>query len=88
MTKNPETVLDARYSDPAATAAGWDETVRVLEQAELFWLTTVRADGRPHVTPVVAAWGEGAVHFHTGEHGERPDGGARRREGAHGGYPG
>jgi general stress protein 26 len=60
------TTLETRYSSPGATAASWEETVRVLEQAQLFWLGTVRADGRPHVTPVVAAWGEGAVHFSTG----------------------
>jgi len=63
----PLTSLDQRYSSPTAKAASWEETVHVLETAELFWLTTVRADGRPHVTPVVAAWGEGAVHFHTGD---------------------
>ena len=62
----PATKIDRRYSDDAAEAASWQDTLRVLEQAELFWLTTVRADGRPHVTPLVAAWGEGAVHFHTG----------------------
>ena len=66
MTTTPVTKIDRRYSDPAAQAASWADTVRVLEEAELFWLTTVRADGRPHVTPVVAAWGEGAMHFHTG----------------------
>ena len=60
------TRLDPRYSDPAAAPATWQETERVLEQAQIFWLTTVRADGRPHMTPVVAAWGGGAVHFHTG----------------------
>jgi predicted pyridoxine 5'-phosphate oxidase superfamily flavin-nucleotide-binding protein len=38
----------------------------VLETAELFWVSTVRADGRPHVTPVVAAWTEDAVWFATG----------------------
>jgi predicted pyridoxine 5'-phosphate oxidase superfamily flavin-nucleotide-binding protein len=52
----PVTTLDQQYSDPAAVAAGWEETRGVLETAELFWLSTVRADGRPHVTPVVAAW--------------------------------
>lgn len=62
----PATKLDERYSDPAAKAASWDETVRVLENAELFWISTVRADGRPHVTPVVAAWCEGAIWFSTG----------------------
>lgn len=67
MPKEPVTALDTRYSDPLAKAVSWAETVQALEQAEIYWLTTVRPDGRPHVTPVVAAWGAGAVHFHTGE---------------------
>jgi general stress protein 26 len=62
----PVTKLDPRYSQPDAVAAGWEETRRVLESAELFWISTVRADGRPHVTPVVAVWAEGALHFSTG----------------------
>jgi pyridoxamine 5'-phosphate oxidase-like protein len=44
----------------------WQETRRVLEAAELFWISTVRADGRPHVTPIVAVWDEDAVWFSTG----------------------
>jgi hypothetical protein len=47
----PVTTFDEQYSDPAATATGWEETRRALEEAELFWISTVRADGRPHVTP-------------------------------------
>jgi general stress protein 26 len=62
----PVTALDTRYSDPAASATTWEETQKVLETAELFWVSTVRADGRPHVTPVVAVWSEGAVWFSTG----------------------
>jgi general stress protein 26 len=62
----PVTTLDQQCSDPAAAATGWEETLRVLETAELFWLSTVRADGRPHVTPVVAEWSEEAVWFSTG----------------------
>jgi nitroimidazol reductase NimA-like FMN-containing flavoprotein (pyridoxamine 5'-phosphate oxidase superfamily) len=62
----PVTTVDERYSDPAATATGWEETRKALEEAELFWVSTVRADGRPHVTPVVAAWAEGAIWFSTG----------------------
>jgi len=38
----------------------------VLESAELFWISTVRTDGRPHVTPLVGVWFEGAAHFCTG----------------------
>jgi general stress protein 26 len=62
----PATTIDRRYSDPSAEAVEWDQTRKTLESAELFWLTTVRADGRPHVTPVVAAWADGAIHFTTG----------------------
>ncbi len=38
----------------------------VIEGAELFWISTVRADGRPHVTPLPAVWRDGALHFCTG----------------------
>jgi nitroimidazol reductase NimA-like FMN-containing flavoprotein (pyridoxamine 5'-phosphate oxidase superfamily) len=62
----PVTAVDQRFSDPGAVATGWDETRRVLEAAELFWISTVRADGRPHVTPLVAVWVDGAIHFCTG----------------------
>ena len=62
----PVTRLDTRFSDPNAVATSWDETRRVLETAELFWISTVRADGRPHVTPLVAVWLDNALHFSTG----------------------
>jgi nitroimidazol reductase NimA-like FMN-containing flavoprotein (pyridoxamine 5'-phosphate oxidase superfamily) len=62
----PVTTLDQRYSDPRATAVEWERTREALAGAELFWLSTVRADGRPHVTPVVAVWTDGAVCFSTG----------------------
>lgn len=62
----PVTAIDPRYSDPNAVATKWDETRRVLETAELFWLSTIRTDGRPHATPVVAVWLDGAIHFSTG----------------------
>ena len=62
----PITTLDREYSDPAATATTWQQTRTVLETAELFWISTVRADGRPHVTPVVAAWWNDAIWFSTG----------------------
>ncbi len=50
----PVTELGQRFSDPDAVAAGWDDTRRVLEAAELSWICTVRPDGRPHLTPLVA----------------------------------
>jgi general stress protein 26 len=66
MSTPTTTRLDQRFSDPGATATGWQETRRALETAELFWITTVRADGRPHVTPLVAVWHGDAIHFCTG----------------------
>jgi nitroimidazol reductase NimA-like FMN-containing flavoprotein (pyridoxamine 5'-phosphate oxidase superfamily) len=62
----PVTRIDSRFSDPDAVATPWDETRRVMEEAELFWLSTVRVDGRPHITPLVAVWLDGALHFCTG----------------------
>jgi pyridoxine/pyridoxamine 5'-phosphate oxidase len=64
--KEPMTELDPRFSDPGTVATDWDETRRALEAAELFWICTVRADGRPHVSPLVAVWLDGAIHFTTG----------------------
>ena len=62
----PDATLDPRFSDPAATASGWDETRQALEDAQLSWICTVRADGRPHLTPLVAVWLDGALYFSTG----------------------
>jgi PPOX class probable F420-dependent enzyme len=62
----PATNLSREFSHRDATVTGWDETRKALEEAELFWISTVRADGRPHVTPVVAAWADGAIWFSTG----------------------
>jgi hypothetical protein len=60
------TRLDARYSEQDAQATPWPDAVTHLEQAGLFWVSTVRADGRPHVTPVVAVWMDGALYFASG----------------------
>jgi general stress protein 26 len=62
----PRTHLDQRFSEPNASALTWAEIRAQIEQAELFWITTVRTDGRPHVTPLVAVWHQGALHFCTG----------------------
>jgi general stress protein 26 len=62
----PVTKLDPRFSDPGARATPWATVQEVLEDAQLSWVTTVRTDGRPHVTPLVAVWLDDAVHFTTG----------------------
>lgn len=62
----PNVHFDARFSAPMATATPWEQAVATFSTAELYWLTTVRADGRPHVTPLVGLWHDGAPHFCTG----------------------
>ena len=51
--QQPVTELDTRFSDQDAVATGWEETRIALGGAELFRVSTVRADGRPHVTPAL-----------------------------------
>lgn len=65
---HPVPRLDERFSDPDAQATPWAATRETLETAQLFWITTVRSDGRPHVTPLVAVWLDETLHFSTGPH--------------------
>jgi nitroimidazol reductase NimA-like FMN-containing flavoprotein (pyridoxamine 5'-phosphate oxidase superfamily) len=62
----PRAELHADFSDPNASATPWPEVERVIDEAELFWISTVRSDGRPHVTPLPAVWEDGALYFCTG----------------------
>ncbi|MEV4107559.1 pyridoxamine 5'-phosphate oxidase family protein [Nonomuraea sp. NPDC049695] len=62
----PIAELDARYSVENATPTPWAEARDQLERAETYWLSTVRADGRPHVTPLIAIWQDDALYFATG----------------------
>jgi hypothetical protein len=62
----PAAELDHRFSSDGATPASWREAQAVLMDAEVFWISTVRRDGRPHVTPLIAVWFDGALYFTTG----------------------
>ena len=61
----PVTELSA-FSSPNATPTEWSRARGELADAEVYWLSTVRPDGRPHVTPLLAIWLEGALYFCTG----------------------
>lgn len=63
---SPVTTLDARYSGENAQATPWADALARLQEAGLFWVSIVRPDGRPHVTPVVAVWMDGAFYFSSG----------------------
>ncbi|MGV0737110.1 pyridoxamine 5'-phosphate oxidase family protein [Mycobacterium syngnathidarum] len=57
--------LDQRFSE-ATEATSWESAAAALGAAGLYWLTTVRGDGRPHVTPLVGVWTGDALVFCTG----------------------
>lgn len=64
--QDPIASLDERFSSPGAGAEPWEAARRTVAGAELYWLATVRADGRPHITPLLAIWMDERLHFCTG----------------------
>lgn len=65
-TTDPVAELDARYSAEGVTPPMWSDARDRLHGADLFWVTTVRADGRPHTTPTLALRLDDALYFSTG----------------------
>jgi nitroimidazol reductase NimA-like FMN-containing flavoprotein (pyridoxamine 5'-phosphate oxidase superfamily) len=61
----PVTELSA-FSSANASPTEWPQARDEFAGAELYWLSTVRPDGRPHVTPLLGIWLEGALYFCTG----------------------
>jgi len=64
----PTAELNESFSEPDAVAPPWAEVAGVLSKSEMFWLSTVRRDGRPHVTPLPAVWLDGTLYFCAGSH--------------------
>lgn len=62
----PTAEICPEFSAPDATARPWAEARKVLEDAGTYWITTVRADGRPHVATLIAVWLDGRLFFATG----------------------
>jgi nitroimidazol reductase NimA-like FMN-containing flavoprotein (pyridoxamine 5'-phosphate oxidase superfamily) len=58
--------IDPRYGNASATAPPWDDIERFLTDAQLYWIITVRANGRPNAVPLVGVWHDGAFAFCTG----------------------
>jgi uncharacterized pyridoxamine 5'-phosphate oxidase family protein len=63
---DPIAELDPRFSSDDAAPRAWADTTRELESAQVYWLSTVRADGHPHVTPLIAVWRDASLYFCTG----------------------
>lgn len=65
--REPMAELQPQFSSDDASPTPWAVAREHLEKAEVYWLTTVRPDGRPHVTPLISVWLDGALYFCTGE---------------------
>jgi general stress protein 26 len=63
----PTAEVHEGFSEPGAKAVPWADVEEVLTKSEMFWLSTVRQDGRPHVTPLPAVWLDGVLHICTGD---------------------
>jgi Pyridoxamine 5'-phosphate oxidase len=64
--QEPRTEIDARFSQEGVAPVDWGSGRERIEEAELYWVATVRPDGRPHITPLVGVWIDGAAYFCTG----------------------
>jgi hypothetical protein len=62
----PITDLDPRYSSPDAVPTPWPDALELLAAAELSWISAVRPDGRPHVTPLAVVVDDGSIVLCTG----------------------
>jgi hypothetical protein len=65
--REPITDVDADFSSPQAAPTPWAAAREQLDDARTYWISTVRPDGRPHVTTIAAVWLDGAIHFVTGQ---------------------
>jgi general stress protein 26 len=54
------------FGNPGAEPIPWERTRAVMADAPLYWVTTVRPDGRPHATPLLGVWVDGTACFCTG----------------------
>lgn len=47
----------------ATKPMAWSEADRLLTDARVYWISTTRPDGRPHVVPSDGIWLDGALYF-------------------------
>jgi general stress protein 26 len=65
--KEPLTELQPQFSSDSASPTMWADARAILEDAKIYWLSTVRPEGSPHVTPLFAVWLGGGLYFCTGQ---------------------
>jgi nitroimidazol reductase NimA-like FMN-containing flavoprotein (pyridoxamine 5'-phosphate oxidase superfamily) len=64
--REPVAELDSRFSGRDAQTLPWPRVREALEKSGRSRISTVRADGRPHVTPLVAVWLDDTLYLCTG----------------------
>jgi hypothetical protein len=78
MDRESATEVGAEVTTPSPVAQAmadasptpWKEAQDRLEnpqQAQTYWLSTVRPDGRPHVMPLIGLWVDDAFYFISGK---------------------
>jgi hypothetical protein len=73
IANEPEANLDAPYSSDGASPVSWAMVSSELAAAEVYWISTVRPDGRPHVTPIAGVWENGSLYVATGPEERKAD---------------
>jgi len=54
--------IPAEYGNPKKRLS-WDEVEKKLESATVYWLSSTRPDGRPHVVPRDGTWVDGGLYY-------------------------
>ncbi len=65
--KEPVAELQGQFSSDDAAPTPWAQARERLATAKVYWLSTVRPDGRPHVAPIAAVLLDDALYFTTGQ---------------------
>jgi Pyridoxamine 5'-phosphate oxidase len=63
---DPVTDLDPEYSSEDAPPTQWADARLQLQEAQTYWISTVRPDGRPHITTLLSVWMDEALYITTG----------------------
>ncbi len=63
----PEGTISPSYGNKSADVPVWGDISQRLTTANLYWMITVRRDGRPHAVPLVGVWRDDTFFFCTGE---------------------
>jgi hypothetical protein len=63
---NPVPELDPQFSSAGVEPTPWPRALDELRRAGTYWISTVRPNGRPHVTPISAIVVDDELYFCTG----------------------